>query len=238
MRVENSILIIGSSSTPDPALNQVIIQKGFIPRNLTFDTVTANRLPKQMPKCIILGLNQYDVEYAAILRRVQATYPGFNIPVLALVASIPPLEIEEFDSVLLQPCHPEQIVLRASALIRLAEMEREIGFRLETLNENFGLNTSLPVNDKKERLSILFIGKASPEFMVIINALQKINVQIVAAFTSFTAFDYLYEKTFDAVVMNGLDSTEPAFTVAETMRKNASLYHVPALLLVNGDSRC
>jgi len=72
--------------------------------------------------------------------------------------------------------------------------------------------------------------------MVIINALQKINVQIVAAFTSFTAFDYLYEKTFDAVVMNGLDSTEPAFTVAETMRKNASLYHVPALLLVNGDT--
>ncbi|RZV41512.1 MAG: diguanylate cyclase, partial [Acidimicrobiales bacterium] len=42
------------------------------------------------------------------------------------------------------------------------------------------------------------------------------------------------EKTFDAVVMNGLESTEPAFTVAETMRKNASLFHVPALLLVNG----
>jgi two-component system cell cycle response regulator PopA len=233
MRVENSILVISASATPDPALNQIIIEKGFIPYNLAFDTVTVNRLPTQMPKCIIMGLNQYNVEYADILERVHAAYPGFNIPVLALVSSIPPFEIEEFDSVLLQPCHPAQIFMRASSLIRLAEMEREIGLRFETLDQDFGLKTELPMQDKREKLSILFIGKASPQFMVIINALQKHNVQIVAAFTSFTAFDYLYEKNFDAVVMNGLESTEPAYTLADTMRKNASLFHVPALLLVD-----
>lgn len=235
MRVENSILIISASSTPDPALNQTVVEKGFMPRNLAFDTVTADRLPKKMPKCIIISLNQYDVDFATILKRIHANYPGFDIPVLALVSSIPPFDIQEFDSVLMQPCHPAQIFMRASALIRLAEMEREISLRLETLTQNFGISTELPTDEAQEKLSILFIGKASPEFMVIINALQKKNVQIIAAFTSFTAFDYLYEKTFDAVVMNGLESTELAFTVAKTMRKNASLFHVPALLLINGE---
>lgn len=236
MRVENSILIVDASSTPDPALNQIIIEKGFIPRNLTFDTVTENRLPSQMPKCIILALNESDIDFEALLERIQNRFPGFNIPVLALVSSIPPFEIEAFDSVLMHPCHPEQIFMRASALIRLSEMEREISLRLATLSENFNIDTAVEPEEDKEKLSILFIGKATPEFMVIINALQKNNVQVVAAFTSFTAFDYLYEKTFDAVVMNGLESTEPAFTVAQTMRKNASLFHVPALLLVNSSS--
>lgn len=233
MRVENSILIISASSTPEPALNEIILEKGFVPCNFTFETVTTQQLPTHIPKCIIIGLNHFDIEFTAIIEHLKASYPGFNIPVLALVSSIPPIEIKEFDSILLQPCHPAQIFMRASALIRLAEMEREIGLRLETLNQSFGLKTNLPTSPAKHKLSILFIGKASPEFMLIINALQKQNVQVIAAFTSFTAFDYLYEKEFDAVVINGLESTEPAFTVAETMRKNASLFHVPALLLVN-----
>ena len=46
-------------------------------------------------------------------------------------------------------------------------------------------------------------------------------------------FDYLYEQTFDAVVMNGLTSMDSALSVSQTMRKNAKLYHVPALLLAN-----
>ena len=81
MRVENSILIISAASTPDPELNQVIIEKGYIARNLAFDTVTENRLPKQKPVCLVISVNQYDVEYAAIIERIQVNYPGYDIPV-------------------------------------------------------------------------------------------------------------------------------------------------------------
>jgi len=83
---------------------------------------------------------------------------------------------------------------------------------------------------------ILFIGEASPEFMVIINALQKRNVEVVAAFTSFSAFDFLHESSFDAVVMNALKGAEPALTIASTMLRNSKLYHVPSLLLVNDET--
>lgn len=193
------------------------------------------QLPVHIPSAIIVDgkIDGFDVE--AVVMGIKANFSGMAVPVLALLASTPPVDISVFDSFLLAPCHPVQIVLRATALIRLAVMEQEISLRLQTLETNFRIQPSLPKHERQKRFNILFIGKASPEFMVIINALQKENVSVTAAFTSFTAFDYLYEQTFDAVVMNGLTSTEPAFSVAETMRKNAKLYHVPALLLVDSE---
>lgn len=235
MLATNSVLLLSDVPAAHEELTAYFFEKGFKTDHLGFTTLTDKRLPDDAPSCIILILRQYQVDYKSILNRVGRKYSSVNIPVLALVDSIPPFEIEQFDSVLLQPCHPQQVLLRATALIRLSQMQQEIELRMQTLEDDFGLSSQPVENEAKDKLSILFIGKASPEFMVIINAIQRNNVQVIAAFTSFTAFDYLYEKTFDAVVMNGLESTEPAFTVADTMRKNAKLYHVPALLLVNGE---
>lgn len=235
MSAANTVLILSDVPAANAEISKQFEESGFSPAHLGFTTLTDKRLPQTAPACIVLILRQYHVDFKSILKRVSSKFSAVNIPVLALVDSVPPFAIDIFDSVLLQPCHPQQIVLRATALIRLAQMEREIDLRLETLDQDFGQTDMLKNREDKTKLSILFIGKASPEFMVIINALQRNNVQVIAAFTSFTAFDYLYEKKFDAVVMNGLESTEPAFTVAETMRKNAKLYHVPALLLVNGE---
>ena len=58
---------------------------------------------------------------------------------------------------------------------------------------------------------------------------------MVAAFTSFSAFDYLHEGRFDAVIMNALEHSEPALTIAETMRKNSELYHIPTLFLIGDE---
>ena len=55
-------------------------------------------------------------------------------------------------------------------------------------------------------------------------------------FTSFSAFDYLHERTFDAVVMNALEQSEPALTISESMKRNAKLFHVPTLFLVDPET--
>ena len=118
-------------------------------------------------------------------------------------------------------------------MIRLGQMEREIVRRVDTLREDFNIDYELSDEALRNPFRILFIGKATPDFMVIINALQKKNVEVVAAFTSFSAFDFLHERAFDAVVMNALEQSEPALTISETMRRNAKLFHVPTLFLVN-----
>jgi len=234
MRAADTILILSDVPAAHADVDTYFTKNGHTVDHLGFSTLTNKRMPKDIPSCVVLILKQFHVDFRGVLKRIESKYGSEDIPVLALVDSVPPFEIDCFDSVLLQPCHPQQVLMRVTALTRLSTMQREIGLRLQTLQEDFNLSPQVENPVDTEKLSILFIGKASPEFMVIINALQRQNVQIIAAFTSFTAFDYLYEKSFDAVVMNGLESTEPAFTVADTMRKNAKLYHVPALLLVNG----
>ena len=225
-----TILILSDRDYLNDQINGAFVERGLSVASLPFDGFTDSQLPKSPPKAIIFKLEQYRENTEDIIAQIKSHYPNVNLPVLALLSAKPESETGGFDSVLLAPYHPFQIVLRVSALMRLAEMEQEITLRLQTLEEDFYVKPEIPEPSTDSRFKILFIGKASPEFMVIINALQKEHVNVVAAFTSFTAFDFLYEQTFDTVVINGLKSTEPAFSIVETMRKNAKLYHVPSSL--------
>ena len=103
--------------------------------------------------------------------------------------------------------------------------------RIDTLKDDFGIDYKFSETALESPFRVLFIGKASPEFMVVINALENKNVEVIAAFTSFSAFDFLHENPFDAVVMNMLTGPEPALTICETMRRNSQLYHTPTLFL-------
>lgn len=170
-----------------------------------------------------------------VIERIKNLFAETHIPVLGLLSSVLPFDDYACDSVLLAPLHPKQIVLRTVGLARLAGMQQEILHRLQTLEQDFSLSCELPDPGPESPFRILFVGKASPEFMVVINALQKRNVIVVAAFTSFTAFDYLYEQSFDAVVINGLGTMEPALSVTQAMRKNARLFNVPVMLLVDSE---
>ncbi|PHR93294.1 MAG: hypothetical protein COA69_04960 [Robiginitomaculum sp.] len=228
-----SVFILSDTGTSDEGLNQAFNARGFAAYDLGLVSLLTKKMPALPPKAIVLKVKTETTGIKKAIQTIKAAYPGMNVPVLALLNSTLPLQTLQFDSSLLAPYHPVQVVLRTFGLIRLAEMEQEISLRLQTLEKDFQITPELPEQEQRDRFKILFIGKASPEFMIIINALQKEHVNVVAAFTSFTAFDYLYEQTFDAVVMNGLGGREPAFSVVQTMRKNAKLYHVPALLLVD-----
>lgn len=231
--LEKSVLILSGAPERQMAIERAFKERGFMPIGLNLGYRENEKLPERPPLAILVKTENSSEKIEKIVAMFQARYAGMNIPVLALMASTPPLVEHTFDSVLLEPCHPAQIVLRTIALIRLAHMEQEISLRLETLEADFGVSHDRLGSSESDPFNILFVGKASPEFMVVINALQRKNVRIVAAFTSFTAFDYLYEQTFDAVVMNGLNSLDSALSVTQTMRKNAKLYHVPALLLAD-----
>ena len=236
MTHQKYVLYLHEDDNVDSTLEQAFLTRGFQVHSCHLNDFNTQNLAIVAPVGILANITPDNLRFVDDIQAVFDHYQRPDIPVLGLLSSTLPVEVNIFDSVLLAPAYPEQIILRLQGLIRLRSMEQEINLRLTTLREDFGIQPDLPKAKDPTRFNILFIGKATPEFMVIINALQKRNVNVVAAFTSFTAFEYLYEQTFDAVVMNGLGTIEPAKTIIETMRKNAKLYHVPTLMIVDPKS--
>lgn len=200
-----------------------------------YDGTAAIDLPQQSPSAVLCFLSDFVEHGPKIVSKLRSRYAPRDFPILGRLMR----ETEgdhPFDSVLYEPVHAVQVAHRVSSLIRLGQMEAEIVRRMETLRETFGQDIELPDAPLRQPFRVLFIGKADPAYMAVVNALQDKNVNVVAAFTSFSAFDYLHDSTFDAVVMNALQGGEPALTIVETMRRNPRLFHVPTLLLVDKEN--
>lgn len=152
-------------------------------------------------------------------------------PVIALwPAHAPAAPIDAFQAVLRDPVHPAQAAARIQNAVRLGVMEAEAALRLDSLKD-FGVRPPAGRAQEPEGLNILFVGDAHPAFMGLKTGLQRAGVNVAAAFTSFSAFDYMHDRDFHAVVLNALGRNEPAFTICAAMRRNTRLYHVPALIL-------
>ena len=200
-----------------------------------FDGTRLASIPRECPDAVLCFFTDYIEKSESIVETLKSHFAPHNVPMIGAATRATKSSTSHFDSMLFAPMHSSQIANRVRSVIRLGYMEAEITRRIETLNEDFGYDLKLPNSLSQRPFQILFIGKATPAFMVIINALQEKNVNVVAAFTSFTAFDYLHEERFDAVVMNALEHAEPALSISETMRRNSSLYHIPTLFLVDND---
>lgn len=200
-----------------------------------YDGKTLSAAPKRAPAAIVSHFTKFSEKAEGVLRILKSHYTPHEIPVIGVLSAPETNPRFGFDTVLIEPVHASQIANRVNSLIRLGAMEREIKLRVETLEKDFGQTVVIEDDGNHPPFRVLFIGQASPGFMVIINSLQSRNVDTVAAFTSFSAFDYLHESKFDAVVMNALDHPEPALSISDTMRRNARLFHVPTLFLVKTD---
>jgi len=200
-----------------------------------FDGKTLSAIPNRAPNAVLCHLVDYPSAGPKLARVIRAHYKSLAIPLVGAMSRPSPDASVGFDSTLFAPMHASQIANRVNAMIRLGVMEGEITRRLETLRDDFGQNLNIDDLSPDRKFRVLFIGKASPSFMVIINALQDKGVEVTAAFTSFSAFDYLHSDTFDAVVMNTLEQNEPAFSICKAMQRNSKLYHTPTLFLVDGD---
>ena len=60
---------------------------------------------------------------------------------------------------------------------------------------------------------------------------------MTAAFTAYTAFDYLHERAFDAVALWAGETQAEALSIAAGMRRNSRLYHLPTLLYLRTRSQ-
>jgi len=199
-----------------------------------FDGKTLSAIPNDAPDAVLCHLVDFAEQGPNLAKVIKAHYNSNAIPIIGAMSRPSHNASVGFDSTLFAPVHASQIANRVNAMIRLGVMEGEIERRLETLRIDFGQSPNMGDFSPDRKFRVLFIGKASPSFMVIINALQDKGVNVIAAFTSFSAFDYLHGDPFDAVVMNALEQSEPAFSISEAMRRNSKLFHTPTLFLVNG----
>ncbi len=137
------------------------------------------------------------------------------------------------DALLLAPAHPIQIASRVRALLRLKMIEFIARVRRQDAEAH-----GAPINSKPragQSSAILYVGAPDPAFMRLQHALKASQTDVIAAFSTFNAFDYLHERTFDAVVLNTDPDPELAHTVCSAMRRNTRLFHTPALLLTRSE---
>lgn len=198
-----------------------------------FDGNTLSSIPTRAPDAVLCHLIDYAEQAPKIAKVIRSHFKSVTVPLIGAMSRPSPNVSKGFDSTLFAPMHASQIANRVNAMIRLGVMDGEITRRLETLKDSFGQTPCIGDLSPNRKFRVLFIGKASPSFMIIVNALQDKGVNVTAAFTSFSAFDYLHGEPFDAVVMNALEESEPAFSITEAMRRNSKLYHTPTLFLVN-----
>ncbi len=233
---KQTVLIATDNLHESSYIGTALENQGYHVQFCEFDGRTLKGTPVLAPNAVLFVFSDYIEKTPTIITALKKHFAPKDIPFIGALTRQGNIDTTAFDSVIFPPAHITQVANRVSSMIRLGQMEREIIRRVDTLREDFDIDYTLSDEALRNPFRILFIGKASPDFMVIINALQKKNVEVVAAFTSFSAFDFLHERTFDAVVMNALDQSEPALTISETMRRNAKLFHVPTLFLVNPEN--
>jgi two-component system cell cycle response regulator PopA len=200
-----------------------------------FDGAKLSAMPVSPPTAIICRFSDNSGKASTIAEILKQHYAPVSLPIIGIIGTALTSQDTAFDSIIIQPAHASQIANRVNSLIRLGAMEQEITLRIETLEQDFAQAVHVEDDGEHPPFRILFIGRPSPSFMIVVNALQEKNVEVVAAFTSFSAFDYLHEASFDAVVMNALEQPEPSLSISETMRRNSRLYNVPILFIVDGD---
>jgi two-component system cell cycle response regulator PopA len=114
------------------------------------------------------------------------------------------------------------------AWIRVAIAEEERTRRQATANA-CGVNCPGALETRK--LKVLYIGAPSTTFLALEQALAEQGGLVAAAFSSFAGFDHLHDEPFDAVVLNGARDPQIALSLCSALRRNASLYHLPTLVV-------
>ncbi|MFN3522877.1 MAG: diguanylate cyclase domain-containing protein [Phenylobacterium sp.] len=181
----------------------------------------------------IIDLSSAGEDPVGLVRRLKEVCSPRRLPVLA-IGEPQGDGPHGYDLMLAPPLHPSQAVLRLESLVRLAVAEEEFELRAETLAER-GRQLDPPEFDQAP-FRVLAIGEPAPQFLALSNALARSGAEIVGAFTAYTAFDYLHERPFDAVVLWAGDNSQEALSIAAGMRRNTRLYHVPALLYMREES--
>lgn len=137
------------------------------------------------------------------------------------------------DLVMSRTPHPAQAALRLEQLVRAAIAEEEFRLRQATFAlHGAALDAGTPDDGP---LRVLIAGAPDHRFIALSNTLAAEGVEVVAAPTPYTAFDYLHESAFDAAVLWGAPDHAPALSIASGMKRNTRLYHIPLALYLRSE---
>lgn len=135
----------------------------------------------------------------------------------------------EFTGVVALDASPALLAAQVSAAIRTGAAEEERDRRNLTLR---ALGLAPPKVAKPRKLKALYIGAPSPIFLSLEAAFAGHGGLVAAAFSSFIGFDHLHDEAFDAVVLNGAADAATALSLCSALRRNASLYHLPTMMVI------
>lgn len=129
---------------------------------------------------------------------------------------------------------PKLLAAQMEAWIRVAVAEEERTRRGATAS---ALRVAPPQSPEPRRLKALYIGAPSSMFLALERALAEQDGLVAAAFSSYAGFDHLHDEPFDAVVLNGAQDAQTAISLCAALRRNATLYHLPTMVVVaSGDT--
>ena len=165
---------------------------------------------------------------ADLPRRLKAASAPRRTPVVALAEPQAALDQLGFDLAVAPPAHPAQIAARLESVVRTAVGEEEAELRARTFAALGASPPTAPVDASP--LAVLTVGEPAPKFLALSHALASGGAEVTGAFTAYTAFDYLHERAFDAVVLWTGDTHAEALSIAGGMKRNTRLYHIPTIL--------
>lgn len=181
----------------------------------------------------IIDLSDGDLDSFTAAARLKAAYAPRRLPIVALGAEGATAQAGPFDLVMSGPAHPAQMALRLESLVRAAVAEDEFELRAQTFAER-GRRLDPPINDPAP-LRVLTVGAPDPKFLALSHALRQLGGEVTGAFTAYTAFDYLHDRAFDAVVLWGGEGQTEAMSIVTGMRRNTRLFHIPTVLYLASD---
>jgi two-component system, cell cycle response regulator PopA len=123
---------------------------------------------------------------------------------------------------------PKLLAAQVEACTRVAIAEEESGRRQATAIE---MKAGAPHPLGPRRLKALYIGAPSAMFLALERMFSQHDGLTAAAFSSYAGFDHLHDEPFDAVVLNGAQDASTAISLCAALRRNASLYHMPTMVV-------
>jgi two-component system, cell cycle response regulator PopA len=139
-----------------------------------------------------------------------------------------------FDGALDSSATSVALAARINSSLRIAVMADEARLRFKSLAK-FGGALKPPSLNTSTTPRILVFGPPGPDILRFTAALEARGAQAIAAFTSFTAFDYLHNGDFDGVAIIAHDDMSASLGFCSAMRRNARLFHMPCLVLGSPD---
>jgi two-component system cell cycle response regulator PopA len=124
---------------------------------------------------------------------------------------------------------PNVLCAQVESFIRIAVSAEENTRRGATATE---AGAPLPAPADPRKLKALYVGAPSPIFLKLEHTLAEQGGLVAAAFSSFAGFDHLHDDEFDAVVLNGAHNPATAISLCSALRRNATLYHLPTMVVV------